>query len=172
MPSYSAELDSLLVKKQAALGRQLFPQETAALCVGLVETWFERGQTEGLIRYLLSEFSREGGQQEISTLGRLLADKQDVDSLQTLFRGLISRRVKAFCQWWPRAQTANIGYMRSAAHAMAEAMDVYVEYCVWLDKLGRRAEYEDLKAEMLRLQARLSVSKILSVKTAPERDDA
>jgi hypothetical protein len=153
MPSYPAEFDRLLEAKQQHLQRKLFPEETAALAVGLVETWFEQGRTADLTRYVLKEFSREGGLQEISMLARLLCRQGDADGVKSLFGALAQRRIKAYREWLAKAQTGHIGSMRSAGHALAQAMDIQAESCVWLEKLGQVQACEEVRAEMLRLLA-------------------
>lgn len=154
------------MRKEEEFGRQLFAEETMSVCLGLVEEWFNKGQTAALTRYIFSEFGRGDGSQEISTFARLLVGAGDFQNLATLFRGLISRRLTAFYQQWPSAQAGHLGYMQSAAYAMARAMDVYVEYCIWLDKLNMHVELENVRAEMLRFQSRLAKSKVVSGKAA------
>jgi hypothetical protein len=74
--------------------------------------------------------------------------------------------VKAYYEWLPRALEGHVGCMRTGAPAMAEAMDVYVEYFISLDKVGSKEECEALREEMERFQSRLPIANVLPKTTA------
>ena len=75
--------------------------------------------------------------------------------------------MKAFHEWWPRAEGGHVGCMQSAARAMAEAMDACIEYFISLDKLGLSDEREALRAEMKLFQERAPASRVLPKRSTP-----
>jgi hypothetical protein len=161
MPTFSVEFERLWAKRSKELGRTLTSEESRELDGQLFHSWIDAGRLDDLIRTILANFGRDGGLEEIIVLGAHLREAGDQAHIHTLFRGLISRRVKAFHQWWPRASGGHVGCMREAARASAEAMDVYIEYFNSLDRLGLHAEREELREEMKRFQAREPVKAVL-----------
>ncbi|MBH9553192.1 hypothetical protein [Inhella gelatinilytica] len=161
MASYSVEFERLWAQRAKDLGRDLTPDETKRLDGELFQAWIDAGRLDELIRTILANFGRDGGLIEIVELGHHLRETRDRARIDTLFRGLISRRVKAFHDWWPRAEEGHIGCMQAAARASAEAMDVYLEYFHSLDTLGLEAERDAVRAEALRFQQRLAPKHVL-----------
>lgn len=161
MPSFSVELEKLWTKQAKELGRNLTKEESSALEGELFHAWIDSGRQDELIRTIHANFGRDGGMEEIIVLGHHLRETRDVARVHALFGGLLSRRVKAFYEWWPKAQAGHAGCMQSAARAMAEAMDAYIEYFISLEKLGLLEEMEALREEMKRFQARAPISTVL-----------
>ena len=154
MATFGVEFESLWAKRAKELGRDLTKEESRELDGLLFQSWIDSGRLDDLIRTIFANSGRDGGLEEIAVLGYHLRATKDVDRIHKLFRGLISRRVKAFHEWWPRALKGHVGCMREAARASAEAMDAYIEYFNSLDNLGLVSEREDLRTEMKRFQAR------------------
>lgn len=161
MPSYSVEFERLWARRAKSLGRDLTQEEARVLDGELFQSWIDAGRLDDLIRTILANFGRDGGLEEIITLGHHLRKTHDQARVHTLFRGLIARRVKAFHSWWPRASQGHVGCMREAARASAQAMDAYIEYFLSLDHLGLHEQREDLRAEMVRFQAREPAKAVL-----------
>jgi hypothetical protein len=168
MPSFSVEFERLWAKRAKELGRDLDKQETRELDGQLFQSWIDTGRLDELIRMVFANFGRDGGLEEIIVLGHHLRETRDEVRTHALFGGLISRRVKAFHEWWPRAQTGHVGCMKEASRASAEAMDAYCEYFISLDALGLVPEREALREEMKRFQAREPVRVVLP-KSRPQR---
>ena len=148
-------------KRAKELGRDLTTEESRELDGQLFQSWLDAGRLDDLIRTVLANSGRDGGLEEIIVLGNHLREAKDEGRTHALFRALISRRVKAFHEWWPRAAEGHVGCMRDAARASAEAMDAYIEYFHSLDRLGLVAEREALRAEMKRFQAREPAKNVL-----------
>lgn len=161
MPTFSAEFEKLYARTARERGRDLATAEKVALEGELFESWIKAGRIAELIRTIHANHGRDGGLDDIIALGYHLRETKDAAHIHLLFRGLISRRVKAFHDWWPRAAEGHVGCMQTAARAMAEAMDAYMEYFISLDKLGLEVEREALREEMKRFQARQAVSAVL-----------
>ena len=161
MPTFSVELARLSAQRAKELGRELREEECRMLDGQLFQAWIDAGRIDDLIRTVLTNFGRDGGREEIVVLGYHLRETKDAVRVHTFFRALISRRVKAFHEWWPRAAEGHVGCMRESARASAEAMDAYTEYFISLDKLGLLTEREELRAEMKRFQAREPARKVL-----------
>jgi hypothetical protein len=161
MPTFSVEFEQLWARRAKELGRNLSGQEGTELEGHLFQSWIEAGRIDELIRTVLANHGRDGGLHDIVVLGHHLRETKDERRVHEFFGGLISRRVKAFYQWWPRAQEGHAGCMRDAARASAEAMDAYVEYFISLDALGLIEQKEQLREEMKRFQAREPRTKVL-----------
>lgn len=161
MPSFSAEFERLWAKRAKELGRDLTREETRKLDGQLFQSWIDTGRLDELIRTVHANHGRDGGLEEIVILAHHLLEIRDEARTHALFRGLISRRVKAFHDWWPRAQSGHVGCMKEAARASAEAMDAYCEYFASLDALGLHPEREALREEMKRFQGREPVRSVL-----------
>jgi hypothetical protein len=161
MATFSAEFEKLWAKRSKDLGRDLTSEESAVLRSELFHLWIDDGRLDDLIRTVHANHGRDGGLEEIIVLGYHLRETKDADRIHALFRGLISRRVKAFYDWWPRASTGHVGCMKDAARAMAEAMDAYTEYFISLHKLGLQVECDQLREEMKKFQAREKMSAVL-----------
>lgn len=161
MASFSAEFDRICGKHAKELGRDLRGDELELLEGQLFQAWLEAGRLDELIRVILARFGRDGGATEIATLGHHLRQTKDEARIHALFGSLLSRRVKAFHEWWPRAGEGHLGCMQAAARASAEAFDVYIEYFHSLHALGLADECEALREEMLRFQNRESRRKVL-----------
>lgn len=170
MPTYSVEFERLWAKRAKALGRTLTAEESRVLDGELFQSWMDAGRLDELIRTILANSGREGGEDEIVALGYHLRETRDQARIHALFRGLISRRVKAFHEWWPRASEGHVGGMREAARASAEAMDAYVEYFNSLDRLGLHAERDALREEMKRFQAREPAKAVLPKASTVRRE--
>lgn len=170
MPSFSVEYERLWTRRARELGRNLTSEESAALEGRLFQTWIDAGRLDALIRKVHANHGRDGGMEAIIVLGHHLRAAGDHARIHALFGGLISRRVKAFHEWWPKATEGHAGSMREAASAAAEAMDAYVEYFISLDALGLTAEMERLREEMQRFQARAPLRQVLP-KTRPRGSD-
>lgn len=169
MPSFSVEFERLWAQRAKELGRDLTKEETRELDGQLFQSWIDAGRIDDLIRTILANSGRAGGMEEIIPLGHHLCKARDESHVHTLFRGLISRRVKAFHDWWPRAQEGHVGCMKEASRASAEAMDAYCEYFICLEALGLHAERESLRDEMKRFQAREPVRSVLPRSAAKRR---
>ncbi len=161
MPTFRVELERLCAQRARQLGRDLTAEELREIDGHLFQSWIEAGRLDELIRTVIANAGRNGGLVDITVLGHHLRETQDAARIHTLFRRLISIRVKAFHQWWPRAPEGHVGSMREAARAAAEAMDAYSEYFISLDRLGLMEEREDLRAEMKRFQAREPAKSVL-----------
>ena len=159
MASFSVELDVLLRKRQAELGRELTGDELEVAEGELYRAWLHAERFDELITKFLYEHGRDGGLVDCIVLGNALRKAQDVDRIHKLFRSLVTRRTNAFWQSWPKAAKGHIGHMRDAARYMAAAMDAFTEYFISLDALGLVAEKEALRAEMLALQDRVRPKK-------------
>jgi hypothetical protein len=143
------------------LDRTLTKEEATEVEGLLFQAWIDAGRLDELIRTVLAKYGRDGGVVDIVVLGHHLRKVKDEARVHQLFGGLLSRRVKAFYGWWPKAIEGHVGCMREAARASAEAMDAYSEYFISLDALGLTEENELLREEMRRFQAREPVSKVL-----------
>lgn len=161
MATFSAEYERLWAAEARQLGRDPTPEEALALEGRLFQAWIDAGRLDDLIRTVLARHGRAGGLTDIAVLGHHLRQAKDEARLHQLFGSLISRRVKAFHEWWPRAAQGHMGSMREAARAAAEAMDAYVEYFISLDALGLPDQKEQLRAEILRFQAREPLKAVL-----------
>jgi len=161
MASFGVEYERAWVARSRALGRELTPQEAQEVQGLLFQSWIDAGRLDELIRTVHANHGRDGGLVDIIVLGHHLRQTRDEARIHALFGGLVSRRVKAFHQWWPRASTGHVGCMRDAARASAEAMDAYAEYFISLDSLGLLAQKEALREEMLRFQQRLPARQVL-----------
>jgi Xaa-Pro aminopeptidase len=161
MPAFTAEYERAWAKRAKELGRDLTQDEATAVEGQLFQAWIDAGRLDELIRTVLARHGRDGGTVDIIVLGHHLRKVKDEARVHQFFGGLLSRRVKAFYQWWPRAIDGHIGCMREAARASAEAMDAYSEYFISLDALGLADEKELLREEMKRFQAREPVKKVL-----------
>ena len=161
MASFSSELERACAKQAKELGRDLTSEELEQIEGLLFESWIDAGRLDELIRVIFARFGRDGGLTEIATLGHHLRETKDVERIHALFGGLLSCRVKAFHEWWPRAREGHIGCMQSAARASSEAFDIYVEYFYSLSTLSLVNECEALRNEMLRFQNRDSPKHIL-----------
>ena len=161
MPSFSAEYERAWAKRAKGLGRDLTKDEATEVEGQLFQAWIDAGRLDELIRTVLAKYGRDGGAVDIIVLGHHLRKMKDETRVHQFFGGLLSRRVKAFYQWWPKAVEGHIGCMREAARASAEAMDAYSEYFISLDALGLTDEKELLREEMKRFQAREPVKKVL-----------
>jgi hypothetical protein len=167
MPTFAVEHDRACARQAKALGRALTGEEIARLEGELLEAWIAAGRLDELIRTLLQRFGRDGGLVEIATLGHHLRATRDAPRVHALFGGLLSRRVKAFHDWWPDAAEGHLGAMQAAARTAAEAMDAYLEYMHCLHALALVDEAEALRAEMLRFQARLPARTVLPPRRGP-----
>ncbi len=161
MPSFSVELERSWAKRAKELARPLTKEESRELDGQLFHAWIAAGRLDELIRTIFASSGHDGGLEEIMVLGYHLREARDETRIHAFFRGLISRRVKAFHEWWPRAAEGHAGCMREAARAAAEAMDAYSEYFISLDKLGLNSEREALREEMKRFQAREPIRSVL-----------
>ncbi len=161
MPTFSVEYERAWAKRAKLLGRTLTKDEGTEVEGHLFQAWIDDDRLDELIRTVLARHGREGGLTDIIVLGHHLRKAKDEAHVHELFGGLLTRRVKAFYGWWPRASDGHIGCMREAARALAEAMDVYSEYFISLDALGLKEEKELLREEMKRLQAREPIKNVL-----------
>jgi hypothetical protein len=161
MPSFSVEFERMYARQAKHLGRDLTKEESDEIEGQLLQSWIDAGRLDELIRRFHANYGRGGGLLDIIVLGHHLRKVRDEARLHQLFGGLISRRVKAFHEWWPRAAVGHIGCMREAARASAEAMDAYSEYVISLDALGLTEEKTSLREEMQRFQAREPAKKVL-----------
>jgi hypothetical protein len=161
MPSFSVEYERAWIKRAKELGRDLTREEATEVEGLLFQAWMNAGRLDELIRTVLAKYGRDGGLDDIIVLGHHLRVARDEARVHQLFGGLVSRRVKAFYQWWPRAIEGHIGCMREAARASAEAMDAYSEYFISLDALDLDAEKELLREEIRRFQAREPLRQVL-----------
>jgi hypothetical protein len=164
MPSFSSEFEKSWKQRARALGRDLTSEEATEVEGQLFQAWIDAGRLDELIRSVLQKYGQEGGLVDIAVLGHHFRQTRDAKRIHALFGSLLSRRVKAFHQWWPRASIGHVGCMQAAAHASAQAMDAYVEYFMSLDALGLHAEREALSEEMERFQARLPAQHVLPKK--------
>lgn len=107
-----------------------------------------------LIRRVHAIYDRDGGHEECVVLGHALQEAGDLERIDTLFRGLINRRVKAFWSNWELAQSGHPGHMHGCAKQAADALQAYLEYYIRLANLGLEERKEALRQEMLAFQAR------------------
>lgn len=170
MPSFSVEYERLWSQRARALGRDLTAEEARQLEGELFQAWIDAERFDELIRTIHANHGHSGGGEDIVVLGYHLRERKDRDRIHQFLGGLISRRVKAFYQWWPKAEEGHIGSMREAARASAEAMDAYSEYYISLDSLGLHDEKERLREEMRQFQARLPVKSVLP-RTRPRHEE-
>lgn len=161
MPTFSAEYERAWAKRSKELARALTQDEATEVEGQLFQAWIDAGRLDELIRTVLAKYGRDGGVVDIAVLGHHLRKVKDEARVHQFFGGLLSRRVKAFYGWWPKANEGHIGCMRESARASAEAMDAYTEYFISLDALGLTDEKELLREEMKRFQAREPVKKVL-----------
>lgn len=161
MANFSTELDRAYVKKAKELGRPLTTEESTKLEGILFESWINEGRIDELIRTVLNRYGSDGGLTDIIILGHHLRVTKDEARIHSFFGSLLSRRVKAFYQWWPRARDGHLGCMQASAKASGEAFDIYIEYYHSLHALGLADECEALRKEMLRFQNRESIKSIL-----------
>ena len=136
------------------LGRVLFKEESDALEGELFQHWVAAERYDELIRRMHAVYDRDGGLEECIVLGIALQEAGDSERIDTLFRGLINRRVKAFWTHWELAVSGHPGHMRGCARQAADAMEIYLEYYIRLANLGEHEKKEALRAEMLAFQAR------------------
>lgn len=155
MGSFPSELDSAWRKRKKELGRELTRHEGKHLEGELFESWVEARRYDELIRRIHHEYDVGGGLHECAVLGYALREIKDVERIHTLFRGLISRRTKAFWKSWPAAASGHVGHMLLASQRMASAMETYLEYFHSLTALALQSESEQLRAEMITFQARI-----------------
>lgn len=170
MASFSVEFERTWLRRAKELGRDLTTEERATLEAAQFQEWIDTNRLDELIRMIHANYGREGGLDDIQALGYHLRKTSDIERVHVLHRGLISTRVNAFYDWWPRASEGNIGCMHSAARSVAEAMQVYVEYFASLDSLGLTAEREALREEMQRFQARQPLKDVLPRPTMRARN--
>lgn len=161
MPTFAVEFERLWASRAKELGRDLTREESDEIDGRLFQSWITAGRLDELIRTIHANWGRNGGLEEIIVLGHHLRQSRDEARIHALFGGLISRRVKAFHEWWPRAADGHIGCMREAARASAEAMDAYVEYFISLEQLGLGPQRDALREEMKRFQAREPARQVL-----------
>jgi len=161
MASFSAELDALCRRQAREQGRDLAVDEIDRLEGELFNAWLASGRVDALARLLLHRFGRDGGLVEIVSLGHHLRKTRDEARIHSFFNALLSRRIKAFYGWWPKASQGHLGSMQSAARAAAETMDVYIEYFHSLHALGLEAGCEQLRDGMRRFQARDPMATVL-----------
>ena len=154
MSTFPRELDKLIGRRMKELGRVLFKEESDALEGQLFLDWVAAKRYDELIRRMHAIYDRDGGLEECVVLGIALQDAGDSARIDTLFRGLINRRVKAFWANWEHALIGHPGHMRGCAKQAADAMEVYLEYYIRLANLGQHEQKEELRAEMLAFQAR------------------
>ena len=161
MPTFATEHERLCARRARELGRELDSAETRQLEGELFQQWIDAGRLDELVRTVLARHGRDGGLDDIIVLGHHLRQVRDEARIHALFGGLLSRRVKAFHEWWPRAAEGHLGCMQSAARAAAEAMDAYIEYFHSLHALGLQEQCDALRAGMLRFQAREPLKAVL-----------
>ncbi len=161
MPTFAVELERLWAKRAKELGRDLTGDESRVLDGQLFQSWIDAGRLDELIRTIHANSGRDGGLEDIVVLGYHLREIGDEERIHSLFGGLVSRRVKAFHAWWPRALQGHVGCMREAARASAQAMDAYVEYFHSLERLGLESQRDALREEMQRFQAREPAKSVL-----------
>lgn len=154
MSTFPKELDKLIGRRMKELGRVLFKEESDALEGELFEDWVAAKRYDELIRRMHAIYDRDGGLEECIVLGIALQEAGDSERIDTLFRGLINRRVKAFWANWEHALSGHPGHMHGCAKQAADAMEVYLEYYIRLANLGRHEQKEALRGEMLAFQAR------------------
>lgn len=155
MGNFPKELDSAWRKRRKELGRELTGEEGEQLEGELFESWVDAGRYDELIRRIHHEFDVEGGAHECAVLGYALREAKDAERLHTLFRGLISRRTKAFWESWPAAESGHVGHMLLASQRMTSAMESFLEYFHSLTTLGLKEESEQLRLDMLAFQTRI-----------------
>jgi len=154
MSTFPKELDTLIGRRMKELGRVLFKEESDALEGELFQSWVAAKRYDELIRRMHAVYDREGGLEECIVLGIALQEAGDSERIDTLFRGLINRRVKAFWANWDAALSGHPGHMRGCAKQASDAMEVYLEYYIRLANLGQQEKKEALRDEMLAFQAR------------------
>lgn len=154
MSRFERELDRSWAALEKTLGREPTLAEGERLEGELFQSWIEQGRFEDLIRHLHETYELEGGYVDCVTLGKALRDAGRVDDVHALFRGLVRSRAQAFWRSWPEAQKGVLGHMRDAAKHFASCMESYAEYHHNLWALGLVDAQAELKAEMLRFQAR------------------
>ncbi len=155
MGNFPKERDTAWRKRRKELGRDLTNEEGEQLEGELFEAWVDAGRYDELIRRIHHEFDVEGGAHECAVLGYALREAKDAGRLHTLFRGLISRRTKAFWESWPSAESGHVGHMLLASQRMASAMESFLEYFHSLTSLGLQEQSEKLRAEMHSFQSRV-----------------
>lgn len=166
MGKFTAEFEKAYAKRQRELGRDLTQLESEIVEEELFKNWIDQGRFDELIRRIHSEYGVEGGVGECAILGYTLREQKDARHIHALFQGLITRRTRAFWEFWPKAQTGHIGSMLTAAQRMANAMESYLEYFISLKAIGLDDEAELLRAEMLAFQARERIKKNARAKAA------
>lgn len=154
MTSFPNELDKLIGRRMKELGRVLYREESDAMEGQLFESWIAAGRYDALIRRIHSTYGCEGGHEECAVLGFALQEAGDLARMDTLFRGLINRRVKSFWTNWDQALSGHAGWMHVCAKQAAAAMEAYLEYYNRLANLRLDEQKEALRAEMLAFQAR------------------
>lgn len=154
MSTFSKELDKLIGRRMKELGRVLFKEESDALEGELFQSWVAAERYDELIRHMHAVYNRDGGLEECIVMGIALQDAGDSVRIDTLFRGLINRRVKAFWANWEDALSGHPGHMRGCAQQASDALEVYLEYYIRLSNLGLHERKDALLAEMLAFQAR------------------
>lgn len=154
MSRFERELDDAWAALEKSLGRTPTLAEGDHLEGELFQAWIGQRRFDDLIRHLHEAYELEGGHVDCVTLGKALRDAGQVDAVHTLFRGLIRSRTRAFWRSWPEAETGVLGHMRDAARYFASAMEAYAEYHHNLWALKLTNAQAELKAEMLRFQAR------------------
>jgi hypothetical protein len=162
MPTFSAELDKACARAAREAGRDLAADEITRIEGQLFEDWIAAGRQDELIRTVLARYGRDGGLVDIITLGQHLRETRDGARIHALFGQLLSRRVKAFFEWWPQAADGHLGCMQASARAAAAAMDVFIEYFHSRHALGLDAGCDAVREAMLRLQSRRPQKDVLS----------
>lgn len=154
MSTFPRELDRLVGRRMKELGRTLTREESVVVEAELFQSWVAAQRYDELIRRMHAIYDRSGGHEECVVLGHALQAAGDLERIETLFRGLINRRVKAFWANWELAQSGHPGHMHGCARQAADAMEVYLEYYIRLANLGCEDQKEALRQEMLAFQAR------------------
>ncbi len=171
MPSFSAEFETLCGRQARQLGRDLRSEELQRLEGELFESWLQAGRVDELIRTVLARHGNDGGLVDIVTLAHHLRSTRDEARIHAFLGALLTRRVKAFYRWWPKAAQGHLGSMQAAARAAAEAMDAFIEYVHSLHALGLDAQCEQLREGMRRFQDRDPLKQVLAA-SLPAAGDA
>jgi len=136
------------------LGRVPFKEESDALEGERFQDWVAAERYDELTRRMHAIYDCNGGLEECIVLGIAVQEAGYSERIDTLFRGLSNRRVKAFWANWKHAPSGHPGHMRGCAKQAADAMEVYLEYCIRPTNLGEHEKKEALRGEMLAFQAR------------------
>jgi hypothetical protein len=165
--TFPKEFDAVVGRRMKELGRVLTREESEALEAGLFHDWVDAGRYDELIRRMHAVYEREGGLEECIVLGKALQEARDVERIDTLFSGLISRRVKAFWSNWALAESGHPGHMHGCARQSASALEAYLEYYSRLANLGLDDRKEQVRHEMLAFQARERSDRVPAARRAP-----